>query len=251
MRTMHKMFALASVISLILFALTVWKDTNREWKRYQKTFNQMEYDRANDEALKTTIKNRKPRIKQIIVEGMDRVDRCTSCHLAVEKGEAFSDHPFKSHPDPFQHPFEKFGCTICHRGQGRATTSKAAHGNVKNWSKPLLVGEYIQGSCGKCHQDNLEAAPLLTLGRELIEEYECSQCHKIAGTGVNVGPDLTHEGDKRSPEWLFQFLKNPQIFNPDSEMPDLELSDEEAKALTVYVLSLTSEYISKDYKVAK
>lgn len=247
MRMMHRLFALAGLASLTLFALTVWKDTDREWKRHQRTFNQMEYHRANDERLKTAIKNRKLRIKQIVLEELGRVDRCPTCHLAVEKPGIYSDHPFKSHPDPFGHPFERFGCTVCHRGQGRATTSEAAHGRVEHWPEPLLPGEYIQGSCGKCHRGKVERAPLLSLGRELVEEYACTECHKIGEVGVNVGPDLTHEGDRRQPEWLFKLFKNPQIYNPESEMPDFDLPDEEAKALTVYMLSLTSEEIPRNY----
>ncbi len=251
MHRMNMLFALAGVVSLTLFVLTVRKDSNREWKRYQKMFNQLEYDRANSEELRISIKNRKLKIEQIVLEDLDRVDRCTSCHLAVERAGTYSDHPFKSHPDPLQHPFEKFGCTVCHHGQGRATTSEAAHGNVEHWHEPLLVDEYIQGSCGKCHQDEVEEAPLLTLGRELYKEYECSECHKISGSGENLGPDLTNIGSKRNPEWLFKFLKTPELVNPETEMPDFGLTDEETKALTIYMMSLTSENIPIEYTIRR
>ena len=87
-------------------------------------------------------------------------------------------------------------------------------------------------------------------------------CHKISGKGESVGPELTYEGSKTIDEfnfgdvhgieltpwsWHFAHFKNPQIFDPDSQMPNLELSDEEAKALAIYMLSLTKEKIPYEY----
>ncbi len=78
-------------------------------------------------------------IRQILLPDLNRVDRCTTCHLAVEDPSYGGyPQPLAYHPLHEQHPFEKFGCTICHRGQGRATTTADAHGNVPHWDQPML-----------------------------------------------------------------------------------------------------------------
>src|SRR5262249_5784368 len=62
------------------------------------------------------------------IEDIGRVDRCESCHAGSNRGGFESVQPayFQSHPYRRTlfalHPVEKFGCTTCHDGQGRATT---------------------------------------------------------------------------------------------------------------------------------
>jgi mono/diheme cytochrome c family protein len=249
-------FALLGIASLVLFGLTVWKDTNREWKKYQKKYYQMEYSQAMARGEKATLEPLKYQIKQIMVAGTDIVDRCPTCHLGFDNTEAgYKDNPYKAHPNPYQHPPERFGCTICHRGQGLATTVEDAHGYRENWQYPILKGDYVQASCSQCHQDQelVKTAPLFLKGKALFAEYECLSCHSLNGVGAEDAPDLTNEGNKKKREldfgeydrpemtqadWQFMHLKDPQVFNPDSEMPNLDLSDEEAKALAIYILSL-------------
>ncbi len=63
------------------------------------------------------------RIHQVSPTGINRTDRCMTCHLGMEN-PAMSEapQPHTKHPGEFlvQHPVEKFGCTVCHGGQGRA-----------------------------------------------------------------------------------------------------------------------------------
>jgi hypothetical protein len=63
-------------------------------------------------------------LQQIWVKELDRVDRCTTCHLGIEwKGLENAPNPFRSHPAEIlkSHPLNQFGCTVCHGGQGFAT----------------------------------------------------------------------------------------------------------------------------------
>jgi mono/diheme cytochrome c family protein len=177
------------------------------------------------------------------------VDRCTTCHLAVEdSGYAGYEQPLAYHPNHAQHPFEKFGCTICHQGQGRATDRVAAHGHVQHWEHPMLPMKYIQSSCAKCHSAaDLPQANALARGRAVFEEQGCIGCHKLGGFGGNIGPELDKVGAKRSPQWLAQHFKAPGEIVPGSGMPPLKRGDADIEALTLFMLGQTGERLTEYY----
>src|SRR6202166_2680482 len=102
--------------------------------------------------------------------GAGLVDRCQSCHLGTaplivpvtmtltkaDLGQAKSnDAPFTSHPDPDMmkyHPLEKFGCSPCHGGNGRALdTVEKAHGRYEHWLWPMYYRENFDAGCQQCH----------------------------------------------------------------------------------------------------
>jgi cytochrome c2 len=61
-----------------------------------------------------------------------QVDRCSTCHMGADSANytdpsvarQFRTHPFRSTLFA-SHPIEKFGCTSCHQGEGRATDLQA------------------------------------------------------------------------------------------------------------------------------
>jgi mono/diheme cytochrome c family protein len=69
------------------------------------------------------------------------------------------------------------------------------------------------------------------------EKYPCFTCHQIQGKtgGAAVGPDLTDAWKRLNPDWMVQWIKNPQAFDPASLMPNLGVSDAEAVALVAYL----------------
>ena len=109
-------------------------------------------------------------IQQQNIEELGRVDRCESCHVASNRGgfEKVSPAYYRSHPYRRTlfalHPVEKFGCTTCHDGQGRATTKFYAHAPVDNpkfaekhfWEFPLLKGPFQESNCRQCHRQEVE-----------------------------------------------------------------------------------------------
>ena len=124
-------------------------------------------------------------IVQENLEDIGRVDRCESCHMASSRGGFENVKPdyFRSHPYRRTllglHPPEKFGCTTCHDGQGRATQRFHAHaytaesGNVPPdiiktygnpahyeskhfWEFPLLKGAFMESECRQCHRQEVE-----------------------------------------------------------------------------------------------
>ncbi len=131
-------------------------------------------------------------IKQIHLADIDVVDRCESCHLGIREpveisrtdlGEAeFASHP---NPDLFAiHNPERFGCTSCHNGNGRATSSVVkAHGTYKHWLWPLYEGKNVEAGCHQCHAREVvtEGAEVLNHGRELFLNKGCWGCHRFEG----------------------------------------------------------------------
>lgn len=75
-------------------------------------------------------------------------------------------------------------------------------------------------------------------GKEIFQEYACYGCHKIAGTGGEVGPGLDGAGRRLRREYLAAFLQNPQAFIPGSPMKVSDLWEEEVQALVAYLMSL-------------
>lgn len=137
--------------------------------------------------------------KQINVGGVV-IDRCESCHLGVREpikltrkdmgwtGEdpsedaaavAFVSHPnkelFKTH-DP-----DRFGCSTCHGGNGRGTTSvEKGHGRYKHWLWPLYYKENMEAGCNQCHNRDrvLQGAEVLNRGKDLFQVRGCAGCHR-------------------------------------------------------------------------
>jgi cytochrome c551/c552 len=138
------------------------------------------------------------------VGGVGLVDRCQSCHIAMDplvvpvtmtltkadlgKSIAAShDAPFTSHPDQelFKyHPLEKFGCSPCHGGNGRALDSEErGHGRYEHWLWPLYYRENFNAGCQNCHAADMvtEHAEVLNRGRQLYRTRGCIGCHKYNG----------------------------------------------------------------------
>jgi cbb3-type cytochrome oxidase cytochrome c subunit len=55
------------------------------------------------------------------------------------------------------------------------------------------------------------------------------------------GPDLSRIGSKARPEWIFQWIQNPKAYNPDTRMPRLRLSTQEALDITAYLSGLKDD----------
>ena len=197
----------------------------------------------------TKLKAKRPslQIYQVHLKDINEADRCMSCHVGIDRKESVSDEqPYVSHSrrDVYlgNHPPERFGCVLCHEGQGRATISpEKAHGEVEYWLKPMHRGNMAQSSCVKCHDkgEELVGGEDIAKGIALFEGLGCYGCHETKGFGEDrnsmIGPDLTEIGSKVNPGWLLEWLKNPKHFRPSTRMPNFRLEDEDAMAITSYL----------------
>ncbi len=145
-----------------------------------------------------------PKIQQINVAEANIVDRCESCHMGIRepvklttasmtpKGQKPDDYSraFTSHPEPEllkTHDPEKFGCSPCHQGNGRATTSvEKAHGNYEHWLWPLFPIANVEAGCQTCHAADMvlvsgDVGWTLTEGKDLFRQRGCTGCHRYEG----------------------------------------------------------------------
>jgi cytochrome c2 len=174
-------------------------------------------------------------------------------------------NPFRTHPklDTFvgsasPHPLLEYGCTVCHRGQDRATEfGRAGHTPMSRrmenrwrgarvsllpgpWDyekrnygyevnpfldTPMYPREYSQAGCVKCHAGQMEVGEGQEINKALqtVELYGCYACHKIDNWRFaelrKPGPSLDGIAEKTTPEWAFRWIANPPRFRPTTRMP--------------------------------
>lgn len=84
--------------------------------------------------------------------------------------------------------------------------------------------------------------------QEAIDTYGCGSCHTIPGIrGADglVGPPLTRFHERpyiagqlpNTPENLVHWIMSPQEVAPGTAMPDLEVVEEDARAIATYLQS--------------
>ncbi len=235
-------FAVSSVAFLIVLAISPVKDYFRGYRRYQTQYRSLLTRSAGSLKELKQARAQHIGIHQIWLPGFDgRVDRCVTCHLGLEDPRmAKVTEPFRQHPRTPHTPGDipRFGCVICHQGQGRATTVAEAHGSVPDWSSPLLPLRYTEAACGRCHRgDEVPEASLLSEGRALMTRVGCYGCHKVAGQEgwKTEAPDLAGLAQKTNPAWLKAWLHAPRSLRPATWMPNFALSDGEIDSLTAFL----------------
>ena len=253
-RRMHVVFAAAA---LVLLAVTVWMlaaDNRRPWKAYQQQYQTLSGQGG-----------RSPAVEQIWLPELTsnyhfrqvaRADRCPTCHQGIDKPSALPQ-PYAPHPRlelflgaASPHPLSKFGCTICHDGQGSATDFRWASHTPNdaeqqqrwraelgwsanpNWDFPMLARRFQQSRCLPCHQQVTDLEPSrrfpdapaakLVAGYQLVRQYGCFGCHEIpvlGDVGHKVGPSLRNIAGKLRPEYLADRIRDPAHLLPSTRMP--------------------------------
>lgn len=234
-------FGVVSLIFLASLAIAPAKNFFSQWRHYQHNYLKMVRNRSDAVTLQRHFEGG---IQQIWLPDLGVVDRCTSCHVGQKEASLIdvSTQPFRKHP-VIPHAIDQFGCTLCHRGQGPATTVAEAHNSTLAWEQPILPAKYIESSCGQCHRGPLPGTPQLNQGRRLLSRYGCVHCHTIklpdGGTikPTDDPPSLSHIADKTSREWVYAWLKDPQAYAATATMPNFKLSDDEARDISAFLLA--------------
>jgi len=252
--TAPRRFASVSVLLALVSAIAPTKDLFSQWRHYQRLYVQLIRNRPDAARLERRFQSG---IHQIWIPEQHVVDRCSTCHVALQE-PSLADvrkQPFRPHP-PMPHSLTEFGCVVCHHGQGAATTVQEAHYSTKAWEQPILPARYLESSCGQCHMDVLEGTPRLNQGRRLLARFGCAHCHAITqpdGTlivPVDEPPSLEHLAEKTTREWIFTWIKNPQAYAASATMPNYRFSDQEAADIASFLVaqSAASENSRKEMK---
>ena len=194
---------------------------------------------------------------QISVNAYNIVDRCEVCHLGTmepldikaadmapggpgKTPDAFA-RAFVSHPDRDLlaiHKPEKFGCSGCHWGNGRATTSDIkGHGRHRFWLWPMFEKENTEAGCQQCHAKDrvTQGAETLNLGRDLFSQRGCMGCHRYEGFDRET--DSLNSTRQTIGQLEDQITANEKQIRA-AENPSENTSDEEAKNLLVHAEAL-------------
>lgn len=237
-----------SLMVLFLLVTAAYKENfGSDWYRYQSEYKRALITKATTDRERLAAERFDVGQKQLYLPDLNRIDRCVTCHVAIDNPSmADAAQPLKTHSGDIMdnHPKEQFGCTICHRGQGRATTEEDAHGHVEHWPKPVLASDEMDQACPKCHTDqSLPNVARYNAAMDLFYEIGCLTCHKLRSRGGDIGPDITNAGVLHDAEWHFKHFKDPKSVVSTSEMPNEDLSDEQAKLLTYLVMCYKDESI--------
>lgn len=258
----------ASLVTLgYLVAAAVRENYLAEWQSLQRSYREILQAKATDERGRELAKSFRLELKQVGLPALDTVDRCVTCHTGIDDPRMTDvPKPFAVHPGDLlqNHPVDRFGCTICHHGQGPATNFRDAKADEISWDYPLLTAELTQSSCLLCH--DVERLPrqqvaLLREGMELYQQKSCGSCHKLGGRGGVLGPALDNEGAKTRHQLLMTNLKPPyttwhwhqaHFRDPGgvvagSQMRNPTVTEHQALALTVYMLALWPRDVPESY----
>jgi cytochrome c551/c552 len=195
---------------------------------------------------------------QVSVTEYNIADRCEVCHLGVRSpitiraedvapggpGKTPDDlaRAFVSHPDRELldiHKPDRFGCSSCHWGNGRATTSELkGHGRHKFWLWPMFEKENTEAGCQQCHAKDrvTQGATTLNLGRDLFSQRGCVGCHRYEGFDRET--DALTNTRQLVTQLEDQITANQKQIRLDQN-PGEEVSTEDAQKLLAHAEALT------------
>lgn len=123
---------------------------------------------------------------------------------------------------------------------------------VRITSCALAVFAFSLFACSR--RGETDSGPQVTggdvqIGEHLIYTYGCGSCHVIPGVAEangKVGPSLQEFGSRyyisgvlvNTPENLFRWVSKPQEVDPATAMPDLGVTERQARDIAAYLYTL-------------
>ena len=262
------MVLVASLVTIAyLVGAAVHENFLAQWRGIQNEYRNILREKATDDRGRELLTKFRVELKQVSIPGLNTVDRCVTCHNGIDDPRMTDvPQPHRAHPGNIldKHPVDRFGCTVCHHGQGAATNFRDAKAVDVFWDYPLLPPEMTQATCATCHDvEKLppDQVPLLLVGMKLYREKGCGSCHKLGGRGGILGPGLDNEGAKTRHQlimtnlqpphttwdWHQAHFRDPGGIVPDSQMRNPTVTPQEALALTVYMLAQWNRDVAESY----
>ena len=82
-------------------------------------------------------------------------------------------------------------------------------------------------------------------GEQIVKSIGCQGCHVVGeGKRDEVGPHRTfgqpleNIGNKTTYEWIYNWVKDPKHYSPNTYMPNLRLSDQQVADVATYLITL-------------
>ncbi len=117
----------------------------------------------------------------------------------------------------------------------------------------LLAWCLVAGACNR-EPNARETAITLTggdpdRGKGAIGRYGCGGCHNIPGVdgaSATVGPPLDNIAVRsvlgghlpNTPDNMMRWIQKPQTVDPKNVMPDMDVTDQDARDITAYLYTL-------------
>jgi cytochrome c2 len=170
--------------------------------------------------------------------------------------------------------FEKYGCYDCHSARGFENLPKFApvldgisekirdERWILSWLKtpekmrprtlmPTFkltdeemqdITAYILSLQSEKEYPKVDLAPASAKdGETLFTDLGCKACHSEKREEDSLTrrvPNLADAGTKLNPNWIFEYLKDPKAYNPDTRMPKLDITETDRLNLTAYLVTL-------------
>jgi cbb3-type cytochrome c oxidase subunit III len=258
----------ASLLTIAyLVSAAVHENYLAQWRTVQREYHDLLQKKATDDRGRELLAKFRIEMKQASIPALGAVDRCVTCHNGMDDPRMTDvARPHRTHPGHIldKHPIDRFGCTVCHHGQGAALTFREAKADDVYWDYPLLPPVMTEATCITCHDAEKlpsDQIPFLTAGMKLYQEKSCGSCHKLGGRGGTLAPALDNEGAKTKHQliltnlkpphttwnWQLAHFRDPGSVVPDSQMRNPTVTRQEALALTVYMLSQWKRDVPESY----
>ena len=141
----------------------------------------------------------------------------------------------------------------------RRGASRAAGGVV---AAALALGTLLTASCretGVIPRHRVDGGEPRR-GERAIVAYGCGSCHVIPGIPAakgRVGPPLTDFADRayvagrepNEPETLVRWIRDPHQVDPHTVMPDLGVSEQDARDIASYLYTLGSNRLGPPHPI--
>jgi ubiquinol-cytochrome c reductase cytochrome b subunit len=155
---------------------------------------------------------------------------------------------------------QKLNCTRCHSEMGLADPLEGAPSTrgpewiATHLADPEMIAPGLREPPAVVHEREAAAIvayvrrasrqaypgypPLVETSAVIFARY-CVGCHKIEGDGGTDGPDLTHVGSKHDAATLRRWIVDPELVDPDADMPSFgdRLTEAQLDAISGYLAS--------------
>ncbi len=133
-------------------------------------------------------------------------------------------------------------------------------GHVWNETAVGAITAFIADRAPKQELPPMPVAGDAIRGSEVFRVSGCLACHNMAPYGEDPdlprdfalvssgenehGPNLRGVATKLDADWLYHWIKNPSAYWPETRMPDLRLSDQEAADIVAYMIEDPDGYFT-------